>query len=160
MMTLKRFRKLTDSYGADLRRWPERLRPQGRALLECSAQAQEIIARARELDEAIAAAASARSESLWAGDHPEEALVRLRNSVAARIGPAGAPAAVAAVAAKQRSRRSARGTLWRVRWVSLATAASVAILAGIALGMMYTPAATHQDFLTLLQPGPIQLLDD
>lgn len=156
-MTLKRFRKLADSYGADLRRWPERLRPGSRALLESSAEARDIIARARELDEAIVAAAGARSESLRSDDHPEAALVRLRNSVAARIGPAATAEADPAGEVSMRTARSAPG---RMRWISLATAASVAIVAGVALGIVYTPAATHQDLLTLLQPAPIQLLDD
>lgn len=156
MMTLKRFRTLADSYGADLRRWPERLRPQARTLIESSAEAQEIIAGARELDEAITAADSTRSERLWSGDRPEAALVRLRNSVTARIGP---PAA-AASAADAAPIRAARGAPGRVRWIGLATAASVAILAGVVLGIVYSPAASHQDLLALLQPGPIQLLND
>jgi hypothetical protein len=149
MMTLRRFRTLADSYGADLQRWPERVRPQAHGLLRSSAQAQQIIARARELDEAIAAAGVARSERLWSGDRADAVLVRLRNGVAARIAPAAPAAAIAA-----------RSAPWRVRWISLATAASVAILAGLLLGIRYAPVAPHQDFLALLQPSPVQLLTD
>lgn len=156
MMTFKRFRKLADSYGADLQRWPERLRPQAHALLESSAEAREIMAGAGELDEAIRAAGSARSVSLWSGDRPEVALVRLRNSVAARIGAAAPGASAAAGIATY----PARGGPGRVRWIGLATVASVAIVAGVVLGIFYSPAAPHQDLLALLQPGPIQLLND
>jgi hypothetical protein len=156
-MTLERFRKLADSYGADFQRWPDRLRPQAHALLEASAAAQEIVARARELDESIAAAGAARSETLWSDDHPEAALVRLRNSVAARIQPA-APAM--AITARGSHVRTARSAPRRVRWISLATAASVAILAGVVLGILYSPVAPHQDLLALLQPSPIQQLID
>jgi hypothetical protein len=56
--------------------------------------------------------------------------------------------------------RAARHTRGRVRWISLATAASVAIFAGVVLGIVYSPVAPHQDLLALLQPAPIQLLDD
>ena len=47
MMTLNRFRTLADSYGADLQRWPERMRPQALVLLDSSGEAREIIARAK-----------------------------------------------------------------------------------------------------------------
>lgn len=146
MMTLKRFQKLAQSYGADLRRWPEQLRPRARSLLESSAEARAIMAAAGKLDEAISAAGSARSERLWAGDPREAALVRLRNGVAARIGAAAAATNTA----------PARP----VRWIGLATAASVAILAGVVLGIAYSPVPPHQDLLAVLQPGPIQLLND
>ena len=157
MMTLKRFRKLAESYGGDLLRWPHQLRPQARALLESSAEARGIMARARELDEAIEAAGSARSENVWSGDRPEAALVRLRNTVAARTGAAGASAARTSGQAPVRVARSIPG---RVRWIGLATAAGVAIVAGVTLGIAYAPAGTHPDLLAALQPEPIQLLND
>ena len=155
MMTLKRFRALAQSYGADLQRWPEQVRPQARALLDSSAEAHEVIAGARQLDEAIAAADAARSESFWSGDRPEAALVRLRNSVAARIGPAAAAAAARGIHA-----RVPRGARRRGAWIGLATAASLAVVAGIVLGVLYSPTASQQDLLALLQPSPIQLLSD
>jgi hypothetical protein len=153
MMTLKRFRTLADSYGADLQRWPERLRPQARRLLESSAAAQEVMARAGELDEAIRVAGVARSESVWSGDRPEAALIRLRNGVGTRI-------AAATNTAQELQGRAARSGPGRARWVGLATAASVAILAGVVLGIVYSPTTSHQDLLAVLQPGPIQLLND
>jgi hypothetical protein len=157
MMTLKRFRTLADSYGADLRRWPERLRPEARRLLESSAEAKEIMAGAGELDDAIIAARAARSDGVWSGDRPEAALVRLRNSVAARIRPAS-PAT--AIAARATPIRTARNAPRRAGWIGLATAASVAVLAGLVLGIRYPPAAPQQDVLALLQPAPVQLLSD
>lgn len=155
MMTRKRFKALADSYGADLQRWPERVRPKARALLDSSPDAQQIIARARELDEAITAAAVARSESLWSGDRPEAALVRLRNGVATQIAPANS-----AMTPGRTSIRTVRTTPRRLGWISLATVASVAIVAGVALGILYSPGASNQDLLALLQPSPIQLLSD
>jgi hypothetical protein len=147
MMTLKRFRTLADIYGADLQRWPERIRPHARTLLETSAEARNIIGTAEELDEAITAASSAHRRRLWSGDHPEAALVRLRNSVAARIRPAP-------------TLRAARNPGRRAGWISLATAATVAIVSGLVLGIRYSPAAPQQDLLALLQPAPVQLLND
>jgi hypothetical protein len=155
MMTLKRFNALADSYGADLRRWPERARPQARALLESSAEAQASIARARELDEAMAAAAAARGESLWSGDRPEAALMRLRTGVAARISSGNS-----GMASDRPSIRTVSRAPRRLGWIGLATAASVAIVAGVALGVLYPQGASNQDLLALLQPSPIQLISD
>ncbi len=155
MMTLKRFKALADSYGSDLLRWPEQVRSRARALRDSSAAAREIIARARELDEAIAAAAAARSESLWSGEPPEAAAVRLRNGVAARISPVNP-----AMASGRTSIRTASRARRRPGWIGLATAASVAIVAGVALGVLYSQGAANQDLLALLQPSPIQLLSD
>ncbi|MGH8202134.1 MAG: hypothetical protein ACREVO_17495 [Steroidobacteraceae bacterium] len=149
-MTLERFRTLAESYGADLQRWPEQLRSQAGQLLDSSAEAREIIATARELDEAIGAAGAARSDSIWSGDRPEAALARLRNGVAARIRPAAAAVSAA----------SSRNVPRRVGWIGLATAASVAIVAGLALGIRYSPTTQQQDLLALLQPAPVQLLND
>lgn len=155
MMTLKRFKALADSYGGDLQRWPERVRPQARALLDSSPEAESIIASARELDEAITAAAAQRSESLWSGDRRKAAMVRLRNGVAAQIAPANPE-----MTPGRTSIRIVRKTPRRFGWISLATAASVAIIAGVVLGVFYSPGASNQDLLALLQPSPIQLLTD
>lgn len=157
MMTLKRFRTLADSYGADFQRWPERLRPQACRFLESSAAAQEIMARAGELDRAIVAAGVAHRESVWSGDRPDAALVRLRNSVGARIRLTDPGADITARAI---SVRTVRNTSQRLGWFSLATAASVAVLAGVMLGIRYSPAPPQQDVLALLQPAPVQLLGE
>lgn len=158
-MTLKRFRTLADSYGGDLQRWPERVRPQARALLDTSAEARQIIVRARELDDAIATAEAAHSERLWSGDRADAALVRLRNGIAARIVPT-TPATATATRGVPLP-RTPIGAPRRMRWISLATAASVAILAGLVLGIRYSPTAPQQDDLSaLLQPSPIQLPTD
>jgi hypothetical protein len=157
MMTLNRFRTLADSYGGDLRRWPERMRPQARALLDTSPEARQIIARARNLDELVAAAEAAHSEHLWSGDRADAPLERLRNRVATRIAPTIPATAIRAASLL----RTPLGAPRRVRWISLATAASVAILAGFVLGIRYSPAAPKRDDLsTLLQASPIQLPTD
>ncbi len=155
MMRIKRFRALADSYGADLQRWPEQVRREARALLDSSAEAQEIVAEARRLDEAMAAASAARTERLWSADHPEAALVRLRNTVAARIDPARA-----AAAQTETHVDNLRRTPRRAGWFGLATAATIAVVAGMALGVLYSPTASQQDLLVLLQPSPIQLPGD
>ena len=156
MMTLKRFRTLADSYGADFQRWPERLRPEARRFLESSAEAHEILARAGELDRAIVAAGVARRDSVWSGGS-DAALVRLRNGVAARIRLTDPGAAITAQVI---SAPVVRNAPQRIGWFSLATAASVAILAGVMLGIRYSPAPPQQDVLALLQPAPVQLLGE
>jgi len=167
MMTLRRFRTLADSYGADLRRWPERARRQALTLLDSSAEAQAIIGRAGELDEAIAAAGTARLERLWRGESTATALHRLHDNVAAHIGPSSSEAASARdqmrPGAPERNRSPAiRYQPRRVGWVGLATAAGVAVLAGLALGILYSPSppAAQEDLTALLQPAPLQVLTD
>lgn len=144
MMTLKRLRILADSYGAELQRWPERLRPQARALLAASMEARAVIAHAQELDEAITSACAERGARLWRGDDGDAALQRLRANVTART----------------RVRPASATPPRRARWISLAAAASVAVIAGFVLGILYSPAAPSQDLTALLQPAPLQSLTD
>lgn len=172
MMTLRRFRTLAASYGADLQRWPERLRGQALALFESSAEACAAIARARQLDEAIAAAGAARDEQVWAGESAERALHRVQSRVSARTrsaisGARGAAQVVELTPASSAppspasSRRAPRHSPpQRAGWFGLATAAGLAILAGLALGILYSPSAPPQDLTALLQPTPLQLLTD
>lgn len=158
MMTLRRFRVLADSYGADLQRWPERLRGQALAVLESSAEARSAMARARELDEAIAAAGAARDAQVWAGESPDRALHRLQSHVSTRTRNAVFGASRAARVTELRAAGS--GPPQRAGWFGLATAAGLAILAGLALGILYSPSAPPQDLTALLQPAPLQLLTD
>jgi hypothetical protein len=159
MMTLRRFRGLADSYGADLQRWPEDLRAQALTLLDASAEARAIITGARELDEAIAAARAAHDARLWGTESPDAALHRLRASISTRI--RRAPSARASLIEGIDS-RPARHLPRRAEWFGLATAAGLAVLAGLALGFLYSPSSSPpQDHLTaLLQPVPLQLLTD
>lgn len=157
MMTLRRFRTLAGSYGADLQRWPEPLRRQARALLETSAQAQALMAQARELDQTIAAAGAARDARIWDGSRADAALHRLRADVSNRV---RRPAAGRAPGLAEIDSRAARHPHRRARWVRLATAAGLAVVAGLALGILYSPSAPPQDLTALLQPAPLQLLTD
>jgi len=157
MMTLRRFRTLADSYGADLQRWPERQRGQALALLESSAEARSVIARARELDEAIAAASAARDAQVWAGETAGRALRRLQSRVSARTGGRSGAAGAARV---EQLRAARRGSPRRAGWFGLATAAGLAVLAGLALGILYSPSSPPQDLTALLQPAPLQLLTE
>lgn len=164
MMTLRRFRTLADSYGADLQRWPQRVRAQALALLARSAEAQAIMARAAEVDEAIATAGAERLERLWGGESADAALHRLQDNVAAHIrrsSSAGMSARHQVPGAPGRTRSPAmRYPPGRAGWVGLATAAGVAVLAGLALGILYSPPAPQEDLTTLLQPAPLQVLTD
>lgn len=166
MMTLRRFRILAARHGAELQRWPERLRPQGRELLQASTEARAIIAQARELDEAIAAAGAARDAGIWRGVDADSALQRLRANVTARIGAiavtdATAAATPATVAVRVTNLHPSYGApSRRTRWVSLATAASIAVVVGFVIGVLYSPTTPTQELTALLQPAPLQLLAD
>lgn len=154
MMTLRRFRTLADSYGADLQRWPQRLRAPALALLDSSAQARAVMARARELDRTMAAARTVRDARIWGGESADRALRRLHARVSARATPSGPEAVTAARhAAGSRSPR-------RAGWIGLATAAGLAVVAGLTLGILYSPSAPPEDLTALLQPAPLQVLTD
>lgn len=158
MMTLRRFRALADSYGADLQRWPEPVRAQAIAFLGGSVEAQAVMSRARELDEAMAAAGAARLERLWGESSPDAAQRRLQENVSARIrrpSLTGSPAPDGTT-----SSAAMRYPPRRVGWVGFATAAGLAVLAGLALGILYPPPAPQEDLTALLQPAPLQVLTD
>ena len=158
MMTLRRFRKLADTYGADLQRWPERQRAQALALVGVSEEAQAIITRARELDDAIAAAAAARDARVWDGEGADAPLQRLHENVASRIRQPS-PVRVAGLIGPH-SPAASRYRPQRVGWVGLATAAGLAVAAGLTLGIYYSPSAPPEDLTALLQPAPLQVLTD
>lgn len=158
MITLRRFKKLADSYGGDLRRWPEGLRAPARALLERSADARRVFARAVDVDDAVAAAVAARNTRTWTAGSADAALERLRSGVAARIRStavrrSGSSAWIGASPSRAIPFR-------RAGWVGLATAASIAVISGLALGILYSPASPSQSLFSLLQPAPLQLLAD
>jgi hypothetical protein len=157
MMTLRRFRALTQSYGAELQRWPQEERDAARELLESSGEAQALLAQERSLDAAISAASSR-------GVQPQEAaLARLRSGVAARI-----------VAEDIRAQQRGGFFGWllgggreldslRRRRLGLATSGALAIVAGLLIGAMYgpAPAPAHVGVVAaLLQPATLDILSD
>jgi hypothetical protein len=157
MLTLKRFKAMTDSYGADLLRWPEQERAAAQTLLEGSAEARALLGDARMLDEALAVASARQSAAHRRNNHEAAALARLRSGVAVRI-----------AAASERSRVSFleralsitnRGILFTPSgWAGLAAAGGLAVLAGLVIGSLYTAPGASDALLTLLQPAPIDNL--
>jgi hypothetical protein len=160
MLTLARFTTLAESYGGDLRRWPEELRAGAEALLPTSPEARRLLAEARTLDAAIAAAQGQEDDELWQPGEEAAALARLRAGVGARI---------AATEARPAARRSVpRGWFARLPvnlgWVGMATGGSFAVVAGLLIGATYatTPALSpaQGNVLAMLQPAPIAILAD
>jgi hypothetical protein len=160
MLTLGRFKALAGSYGADLRRWPEALRGEAQALVNVSAEARACLDAARALDEAIEAASRQEDGVLQQPGEAEAALARLRSGVAARI--AQSPA-------RRAGRRRAGwgpegGRRWmllpQLRWAGVATGGGVAILAGVLIGALYSPAPAPEGVLSLLDPAPIHILTE
>jgi hypothetical protein len=157
MLTLKRFKKMTDSYGADLLRWPERERAAAQTLLEGSAEARALLADARMLDEALAVASTRQIAAHRRNNHEDAALARLRSGVAARIAAASGRSRVSLLErALSITIRAALPT--PLGWAGLATAGSLAVVAGLVVGSMYTPPGAADVLLTLLQPAPIDNL--
>jgi hypothetical protein len=160
MLTLGRFRALAQSYGADLRRWPEEMRGEAEALLNVSGEARAVLDEARKLDAAIEAAGLYEDAVLWPPGEQEAALARLRSGVAARI----ASSSTHGLAHRRSGRMSAASGRWaffplHFHWVGLATGGG-AILAGLLIGAMYASPSASDDVLTMLQPSPIHILAD
>ena len=160
MLTLGRFKALADSYGADLRRWPDEARGEARALLNVSAEARALLDEALALDEAIDAASAGEDAVLWQPGGEDAALARLRSGVAARIA-----ASTRRGAARQRfagvPARGGDGALaLYLRWAGMATGGGLAIMAGLLIGVMYASAPAPDGVLTLLEPAPLQILAD
>jgi len=161
MMTLRRFRALTQSYGAELQRWPQDERGAAEELLRNSGAARALLEQERTLDEAIAAASTHEHSQRWPQGAADAALARLHSGVANRI---------AAEQARGR-RRTLFGWLLggdqesvalRRRRLGLATSGALAIVAGLLIGGLYGPApAPAGGVLTaLLQPATLEILAD
>lgn len=169
MLTLKRFKALTDSYGAEPERWPASVRADAAALLRVSPEAQQLLAEARELDNTIHAVRERADAVNWPPGEEAAALARLRAAVATRV----------AGATRQESADRARGAgasrhHWLWSWMSpvaqwsssarlaaMAAAGGVIIAAGLLLGSMdVTHPAPQVDVLAMLQPDPLPFLAD
>ena len=170
MLTLKRFKALTDSYGAEPQRWPDDVRADAEALLRVSPEAQRLLAEARELDEGITAARERVDAASWMPDEEAAALARLRAGVAARLARSAGQETMGQVV-------SVRGAGWRrwlrrwmlpvAQWPSSARLAGMAaaggflIAVGLFLGSMdATRPAPQVDVLAMLQPNPLPFLAD
>lgn len=160
MMTLKRFRALTQSYGADLQRWPQEERGAAQELSGSSAEARALLEQERSLDEAIAAATAHEDAERLQHGAQDAALDRLRAGVSARI-------ATKELQAKSGGRLgwllggASHGSSLRLR-LGLATSGAFAIIAGALIGGMYGPAAPAPvgALSALLQPAALEILAD
>jgi hypothetical protein len=158
MLTLGRFRSMTESYGADLARWPEQARADARALLSVSAEARAMLEGARALDDLIEATHAQEEGLLWKPDEQDVALERLRTGVAARI-----------AALPVRPRVTNRLRAWfrsevapvRLRWLGLATGGACAIICGLLIGGRYESNPTSPGVLNqMLRPAVLEILPD
>lgn len=152
MLTLRRFRTMADSYGADLLRWPDGARAEAQALLKASPAARALLDEARTLDDAIEAAGASEDAVLWEPDGQDAAMARLRSGVEARI----------AASAERRPtfRRTGWASALHTRRVGMATGGGFAIAAGLLIGAIYSSDPATDSVLTLLQPVPIHVWAD
>lgn len=155
-MRLRQFKRITDAYGANPARWPGAQRHRAQALLEQSTEAQEIVRRAKALDEALSGMTAESNAQIARTESPAAELVRLRAAVMARIGASAHPGTRSI--GRTPPTAGLERDLWRRRWIGLTAAASLAVLGGFALGLIYSPAPPQQARVTLLQPAPVQFL--
>jgi hypothetical protein len=159
MMTLRRFQALADSFGANVQRWPEAERDAAWALLRTSPAAQAVLAVAKRLDSAIAAASAQEQADAWPPGEADAALARLQSWVGGRI-----------AASEHRRPPARRG--WplagRQAWAwfspagvaGVAASGAIAITAGLLIGALSTTEPTPNTLLAVLQPEPIHLLEE
>jgi hypothetical protein len=161
MMTLRRFRALTQSYGAQLPRWPQEEHAAAEELLRSSAEARALLAQEQSLDEAIAVATAHQNSKLRPQDELA-AMARLRSGVAARIATQAVSKQPGGLWSWLFGGEQQLGSLRRRR-LGLATTGAVAIVAGLLVGGLYgpAPAPAPVGLLTvLLQPSPLEILSD
>lgn len=157
MITLKRFRALIDSYGGDLRRWPEMERAGMQELLDRSAEARALLEEVRQVDRAIMSAAAHEDTVLWPAGEQDAALARLRLGVAVQI---------AQKTLVERHAHTSFTLSWlaplSMRGLGMATGGGFAVAAGLVIGLTYaaspTPVSGTDTVLAMLQPAPIPML--
>jgi hypothetical protein len=161
MITLRRLRALTESYGADLRRWPPDLRDQAQELLSSSPEARGLFEDARRLDVAIDAASACEDGQRWQRGEQQAALARLRSGVAARILVEQRPPSLHARGPFARLLSGLGGASPGLRRAGLATSAVFAIIAGLLIGTTYGSAPAPAGVLSmLLRPAVLEILPD
>ena len=160
MMTLRRFKSLTDSYGADLQRWPEDERGAAAALLGSSAQARQRIAEALGLDEALGAASFQTDAALWPAGHADAALAWLRSSVGAEIAQPLYEQTAGTWLTRGATRWAHLVVSMQLGWPSLAASGGLAVVMGLLIGSSDIARPVPVNLLTMLQPSPIQVLSD
>lgn len=157
MLTEKRFRRLVESYGANLQHWPRNIRGGAERLLDRSARARALLEAARGLDDVIEAASTHEAAILLQPQEMNAALARLRANVGAQI---ASPAAQEAW--KQRFAPSLTAT-WPIfsgiGWIGISSVGGLAIAAGLLIGTLYQPESRSVSALAMLmQPAPIHIL--
>ena len=158
MITLRRFRALMESYGSDLRRWPAETRSEAEMLVAASAEAQSIMADARELDEILESIHRVEDATLWPPHEQQAALARLRSVVDARLTAimSQPPRRVASL-----TWASAAGPVGALhtplRLLGLAASGTIAVAIGLAIGSMSNAGGTPDAVVALLQATPIHL---
>jgi hypothetical protein len=162
MLTLRRFKALADSYGAELRRWPDDLRGEAEAFLKVSPQARTLLAEARKLDAAIGMANAAEDAGFWPPGEQGAALARLRSGVAGRIASSSVRKSATrplgwVLAGRAHDLITTHGAV-----VGMATGSGVAMAAGLLIGVMYVsaPVPAPDNVLAMLQAAPIHILAD
>ena len=158
MLTLGRFRSMTESYGADLARWPEQARADARALLSVSADARALLEEARALDDLIGTTHEQEEGLLWRPGEQEAALERVRAGVASRI--ATLPVR-RRVTDRLREWLGGEAAPARLRWAGLVAGGACAVIAGLMVGGQYESAPTGPGALNqMLRPAVLEFLPD
>ena len=154
MLTFRQFRKAIDSYGGNLRRWPEPLRGEAKALLDTSAEARSLFAEAQRLDQLIEAASMHEDAMLWRRGADDAALARLRSGVTARL---ESPAHRQPMALLRWMPPTIVHRLRRMPIIAfgMATGSSAAVAAGFLIGFLRAAAPAQHGVLALLQFSPL-----
>ena len=160
MMTLRRFKVLTEAYGADLRRWPASERAEAAMFLAGSTDARGILKDAQHLDVLIDVAHADEAQTLLQTAEQAAALARLRSGLAARIAPPSPSRKqresienrLSWVFASTGFGRTATAS-WH-SWAVMTVGGGAALVAGLWIGAMHA-AAGPVGLITMLQPSPL-----
>lgn len=155
-MTLRRFEALAQSYGADLEHWPPGERGQARELAASLPEAQQALADATAMDEALTAARATEDARLWPAGEQAAAVTRLRAGVAGRIAEAGRQQTAWPI--RSAVALGPGGCATAISPFGVAAAFGFAAAAGLWVGWMQGAALMPQpsSLLTVLLSGPMQ----
>jgi hypothetical protein len=161
MLSLKRFKMMTESYGADLQRWPKEMRGDSEALLNVSAQARLLHAEAQTLDALIMAAGAQEQAMLWPPGEQASALARLRAGVAVRLASPTGRQSTDWFLRWIPSEKVHRGMIPMNRsWLGLTLGSGFAIVAGLLIGSLSAVAPPQHNVLAMLQTAPLAILEN
>ncbi|NDU85233.1 MAG: hypothetical protein G3H99_01270 [Ferrovum sp.] len=149
---------MADSYGGDLRRWPEGLRDQAQELLHGSPEARAYMSDALALDAAIQSTRKYEDALLPRPGEQNAMLDRLRLGVGVRITSTSDHRQLPRPLSLDLAAWWQGVISLHLRGMGVVVAGGFAVIAGLLIGAIYVPTPASGMLLAILEPSPIHIL--